>query len=349
MPDSSKDAEVDSVLAAIRRLIAEGRPDGEAPAPAAMERLVLTPALRVDGRPAPLVLTSALPAAPAVPDVPAAAGLDRLLAASDTLILMNARTAAPPALGPSDPVEAELSLDPGALDALAGAVPFTGALDGAAPVRLDLSGPLEAELSVDPGALDASLADAPPVARLDEGPAATPAADAPNPPAASEGPAPDVAEAASPGAQLANGEAVVSGAAALPPLVLVPAKEQPPQAPAPDLRAVPVGPDPDAPPGDPSPTPAEAGQLPDAPSAGLSEEAPPAPVPTAVASLPEAAPDTPREADFVPPLPDEATLRALVAEAVRKELQGELGERLTRNLRKLVRREVMQALALRER
>ena len=37
-----------------------------------------------------------------------------------------------------------------------------------------------------------------------------------------------------------------------------------------------------------------------------------------------------------------------VAEAVREELRGELGEKLTRNLRKLVRREVMQALALRE-
>ncbi len=49
-----------------------------------------------------------------------------------------------------------------------------------------------------------------------------------------------------------------------------------------------------------------------------------------------------------PSWPDEAALRALVAEAVREELRGELGEKLTRNLRKLVRREVMQALALRE-
>lgn len=48
------------------------------------------------------------------------------------------------------------------------------------------------------------------------------------------------------------------------------------------------------------------------------------------------------------PAPDEAELRSLVAQAVREELQGELGERLTRNLRKLVRHEVMQALAMRD-
>lgn len=37
-------------------------------------------------------------------------------------------------------------------------------------------------------------------------------------------------------------------------------------------------------------------------------------------------------------------LRALVVEIVRAELQGELGERITRNVRKLVRREVHRAL-----
>lgn len=61
-------------------------------------------------------------------------------------------------------------------------------------------------------------------------------------------------------------------------------------------------------------------------------------------------PEPAADASAPPPVswPDEATLRALVAEAVREELRGELGERLTRNLRKLVRREVMQAIALRE-
>jgi hypothetical protein len=37
---------------------------------------------------------------------------------------------------------------------------------------------------------------------------------------------------------------------------------------------------------------------------------------------------------------DEETLRRIVAEAVREELQGVLGERITRNVRKLVRREI---------
>ncbi len=41
---------------------------------------------------------------------------------------------------------------------------------------------------------------------------------------------------------------------------------------------------------------------------------------------------------------DEETLRAMVAEIVRSELQGELGERITRNVRKLVRREIHRAL-----
>ncbi len=42
---------------------------------------------------------------------------------------------------------------------------------------------------------------------------------------------------------------------------------------------------------------------------------------------------------------DEAVLRAIIAEVVREELQGPLGERLTRNVRKLVRREIHRALS----
>ena len=41
---------------------------------------------------------------------------------------------------------------------------------------------------------------------------------------------------------------------------------------------------------------------------------------------------------------DEGALRELVAETVRQELQGALGERITRNVRKLVRREIQRAL-----
>ncbi|KAB7616193.1 hypothetical protein F9L33_05430 [Amylibacter sp. SFDW26] len=45
---------------------------------------------------------------------------------------------------------------------------------------------------------------------------------------------------------------------------------------------------------------------------------------------------------------DEETLREIVSELVRSELQGDLGDRITRNVRKLVRREIHHALASRE-
>lgn len=45
---------------------------------------------------------------------------------------------------------------------------------------------------------------------------------------------------------------------------------------------------------------------------------------------------------------DEETLREMVAEIVRQELQGALGERITRNVRKLVRREIHRALTSHE-
>lgn len=45
---------------------------------------------------------------------------------------------------------------------------------------------------------------------------------------------------------------------------------------------------------------------------------------------------------------DEAALADLIAECVHRELQGELGERITRNVRKLVRREIHRALAMRD-
>ena len=45
---------------------------------------------------------------------------------------------------------------------------------------------------------------------------------------------------------------------------------------------------------------------------------------------------------------DEEALRDMVSEIVRQELQGTLGERITRNVRKLVRREIYRALAANE-
>lgn len=45
---------------------------------------------------------------------------------------------------------------------------------------------------------------------------------------------------------------------------------------------------------------------------------------------------------------DEETLREIVSEVVRQELQGALGQRITRNVRKMVRREIRLALAAQE-
>jgi hypothetical protein len=45
---------------------------------------------------------------------------------------------------------------------------------------------------------------------------------------------------------------------------------------------------------------------------------------------------------------DEEALREMVAQIVRQELQGVLGERITRNVRRLVRREIQRAMAVRE-
>lgn len=60
------------------------------------------------------------------------------------------------------------------------------------------------------------------------------------------------------------------------------------------------------------------------------------------ASFPALQGDDPAE-DSV--LLDETMLRELVSDIVRQELQGALGERITRNVRKLVRREIHRALA----
>jgi hypothetical protein len=44
------------------------------------------------------------------------------------------------------------------------------------------------------------------------------------------------------------------------------------------------------------------------------------------------------------PILDEESLRAVINAIVREELQGELGDRIGRNLRKLIRREIQQVL-----
>lgn len=53
--------------------------------------------------------------------------------------------------------------------------------------------------------------------------------------------------------------------------------------------------------------------------------------------------DEPEDAAF-----DEVAMRELVRDIIREELQGTLGERITRNVRKLVRAEIARALAVRD-
>ena len=71
--------------------------------------------------------------------------------------------------------------------------------------------------------------------------------------------------------------------------------------------------------------------------------------------LPDVADDDESDDDALIPheaaggeLIDEDKLRELVSDIVRAELQGELGERITRNIRKLVRREIHRAIMTRD-
>ena len=77
-----------------------------------------------------------------------------------------------------------------------------------------------------------------------------------------------------------------------------------------------------------------AAQDPDKPVDAVAEQAEPAPA----AAIPELSLDE----------IDEDMLRPIVARLIREELQGELGERITRNVRKLVRREILRAINSRE-
>jgi hypothetical protein len=45
---------------------------------------------------------------------------------------------------------------------------------------------------------------------------------------------------------------------------------------------------------------------------------------------------------------DDAQLRDLIRDVLREELQGDLGQRITRNIRKLVRAELARALTVRD-
>ncbi|MCB1367021.1 MAG: hypothetical protein KDK00_04585 [Rhodobacteraceae bacterium] len=97
------------------------------------------------------------------------------------------------------------------------------------------------------------------------------------------------------------------------------------------------------------------GRIPDTDPGGQESERPEAAQsftpekPAAFTDLPpEEEPSTINFTEDEDPFLDEETLRDMVSEMVRQELQGELGDRITRNVRKLVRREIQRALATRE-
>ena len=71
-------------------------------------------------------------------------------------------------------------------------------------------------------------------------------------------------------------------------------------------------------------------------------------VETAQAELSTNASETLLENEEIASVVDEEALRDMVSEIVRQELRGPLGERITRNVRKLVRREIYRALAANE-
>lgn len=61
-------------------------------------------------------------------------------------------------------------------------------------------------------------------------------------------------------------------------------------------------------------------------------------------SLSDGLGETYEEAVMGAPILDEESLRKMINAIVREELQGELGDRITRNLRKMIRRELAQML-----
>ncbi|RBI87388.1 hypothetical protein DRV85_00155 [Rhodosalinus halophilus] len=81
------------------------------------------------------------------------------------------------------------------------------------------------------------------------------------------------------------------------------------------------------------------------PESSLSREWDEEPEPDEDGGSPAAAGVESDRLEFEETVLDEEMLRDMVAEIVRAELQGELGERITRNVRKLVRREIHRALA----
>ena len=73
-------------------------------------------------------------------------------------------------------------------------------------------------------------------------------------------------------------------------------------------------------------------------------ESQPANADSAPATGPDAGADTGEDDEYL----DEHAMRIMVTEIVREELRGSTGERITRNMRRMVRREIQRAIALKD-
>ncbi|MFW8594598.1 hypothetical protein [Cribrihabitans neustonicus] len=322
MSDPVTHAEIEDVLSSIRRLVSEdGRPPEAAPKPAG--RLVLTPALRVHEGPEQSGHAGAA-AADAAQVRAEAAGVSPvldLLAGPDCLQLRSAD------------VITDAKADAGPRMA-AEAAPATSAGNGVPPVREDQAGP----------------AGVPPAPEDHAGPAGAPDAEA----FSSEAPWADPRAtlfAAATSAPRINGASDTAGSRAASVLQKIAELEA-------KVAQSPGDWEPDGVPQDAfsgtaagtiswqeEPEPEKEKEV-EAADTGAHGE--PADAEgrlgdgVAEAALTDAALESlPPEAAYH----DEDSLRDLVSAIVREELQGALGERITRNIRKLVRREIHRVLA----
>jgi hypothetical protein len=324
MSEPKSNGEIEDVLSSIRRLVAEeGKPGAPVPPAAEAGKLILTPALRVVADPEE---------AEPPPDAEATVVLSSGTAEPASELAPEPATEPAPAAGEASPpdlvasIGAATDLDAREWESETG---DAWSAERDAPEVAALMRTAAIEVPVQPGA-PSGAEDADPFAVAPEAPVA--AAD----PFEALSAAPD------------------DGAEARPPVVMAEGDDPWPDAvPEPEIAEASAGITHDVPDAAVAARPPEPGPVPEAAAAAL-QDVPPAAVPDG--DLPAAAfvRPGPRTAGATPPFfglededgPfDEEALRDLVREAIREELQGPLGERITRNLRKLVRAEVQRALA----
>ena len=361
-PDSAEQGDIEEVLDSIRRLVAQRPAGAVAAAGATRSRLILTPAFRVD-RPLPAAHLRPVTPQPPAQCLDDAAPL-MLGAASRT----HDETAAPRAASATAPmllVRPQIQPEPqGQPDLVAGdSTSGTQAWPGEEepPEAIADRAAAAAARVADQAAALAALRRA--VAQ----PANAPAQAAPSQAVPSEDANSDFrAEADMAEADDARTEALERTIAQLEAVIAASAQDWDPDgsetahtSPADPLHAE------MAPPANSPPQPAAAHVFPvtgaspaAAPSApfdgqgdgsaralSMPEADVAAPESAAAASVaPETSPRDGEEEDATVIL-DEAMLREIVAKVLREELQGPLGERITRNVRKMVRREIARALS----